>query len=53
MNGPVEPPAHLRQGARELYVMFCALTQEGFTEAQALEIIGHVLKAHERTDSNE
>jgi hypothetical protein len=38
-----EPTAAARQGARALYDHFAALTREGFTEPQALHIIGVML----------
>lgn len=42
-NGPIEPPAGLRAAGRELHQLFVSLTQGGFTEDQALKIIGHML----------
>lgn len=42
-NGPVEPRADLRACAAEMFGMFTALQQEGFTVAQALTIIGQML----------
>lgn len=43
MNGPREPRADLRQFAAGMREMFIALVNEGFTEQQALIIIGQVL----------
>lgn len=45
-NGPIEPAADLRQLASMLRQTFLALTQEGFTEQQALIIIGQILAAN-------
>lgn len=45
MNGPTEPNADLRQLASTFWQMFVALTMEGFTEKQALAIIGQVIAA--------
>jgi hypothetical protein len=45
-NGPIEPNAELRTLANTLHQMFVALTQEGFTEQQALVIIGQILAAN-------
>jgi hypothetical protein len=45
-GGPVEPSADLRTAAKELRGMFLALTAEGFTEPQALVIVGQILSAH-------
>lgn len=42
---PTEPAADLRQFASIQYQMFVALTQEGFTEPQSLQIIGSVIAA--------
>lgn len=42
-NGPIEPAANLRELANTLHQMFVALTQEGFTEQQALIVIGQLL----------
>jgi len=44
--GQVEADAAKRTAAAELRQMFCALTQEGFTEHQALVIIGQILSAN-------
>jgi len=43
-NGPREPSADLRQAAGALREMFIALCNEGFSEAQALAIIGNILR---------
>lgn len=45
MNGPIkiEPSAEQRAAAKSVRQMFVALVDEGFTEPQALVIIGHVL----------
>ncbi len=45
-NGPIEPAADTREMASALRQTFIALTQEGFTEQQALAIIGQILAAH-------
>lgn len=42
-NGPLEPRADLRQAAAELMQWFQAMLQEGFTEEQALTIIGKMI----------
>lgn len=42
---PREPSSDLRQAASYLRQMFVALCNEGFTEGQALRIIGHSLAA--------
>jgi len=42
-NGPIEPPAGMRSAGREIYQLFVSLTQGGFTEDQALRVIGHML----------
>ena len=39
MNGPVEPPADLRQSAVAMHQMFIAYVDAGFTETQALELV--------------
>jgi hypothetical protein len=44
VSGPTEPSADIRQAASALWQMYVALAMEGFTEAQALQVIGHVLK---------
>jgi len=41
----VEPSADMRQNAHQLREMFIALVEEGFTEAQAVGIIGKILSA--------
>lgn len=42
-NGPIEPAADAREVARAVHQQFVALTQEGFTEHQALVIIGQMI----------
>lgn len=44
-NGPIEPAADMRQASNHLRQWFIALTAEGFTERQALAIIGALLAA--------
>jgi hypothetical protein len=43
--GPTEPSAQLRALASTLWQMYVALTSEGFTEQQALVVIGQALNA--------
>jgi len=43
-NNRVEPSAVARAAAREMHEMFIALTDEGFTEKQALELLANMLK---------
>lgn len=45
-NGPIEPAADLRELANVLRQTFIALTLEGFTEQQALAIVGQILAAN-------
>lgn len=45
-NGPVEPAAELRQLASILRQTYLALVQEGFTEQQALIVVGQILSAN-------
>ncbi len=40
-----EAPAEMREAARNLRGMYVALRAEGFTEEQAITIIGQVLSA--------
>lgn len=42
-NSPIEPPADLRTFAAFAFGLFTALTQEGFTEHQAVMIIGQFI----------
>jgi hypothetical protein len=44
-NGPVELNAELRIGAANLYQIFIALMNGGFTEPQALTIIASMMIA--------
>jgi len=44
MGGPVEPAANLRELASFYYQMYVALVAEGFTEQQALRIIGETVR---------
>lgn len=41
-----EPSAVNRQAAREMFGLFNALVGEGFTEKQALSLLGSMLSAH-------
>ena len=50
-NGPIEPSAELRTMANALRQAYIALTQEGFTEQQALVIIGQILAANTKGDA--
>ena len=43
MSGPVEPRADLRQAAHGLMEIFVSLKDAGFTEQQALIILGHMM----------
>ena len=43
--GPTESSADMRALASTLWQMFVALTAEGFTEQQALVILGNVIAA--------
>lgn len=47
-NGPTEPSADLRGMASSLWQMYVALTLEGFSEAQALTIIGQIIIAGQK-----
>ena len=40
---PIEPAADVREAAHKVREIFVALIAEGFSEPQALSIIGHVL----------
>lgn len=40
---PREPRAELRTAAASLHELFTALINEGFSEAQSLAILGHML----------
>jgi len=44
-KGRTEPSAEVRAGAASLWQMFVALCAEGFSEGQALVVIGQVLAA--------
>jgi hypothetical protein len=44
-NGPVEPTADMRAFAGICWQMFNALRLEGFSETQALVVIGQVIQA--------
>jgi hypothetical protein len=45
-NGPIEPNADARQFAGICFQFFTALILEGFTEQQALIIIGQMIAAN-------
>ena len=48
MNQPQEPTADIRTLANGLRQVYVALTNEGFTEQQALIIIGQMLAAGQK-----
>jgi hypothetical protein len=48
-NGPIEPTADQRVMAATLRGIYLALMQEGFTEHEALTIIGQLLAANAGT----
>jgi hypothetical protein len=50
MNGPIEPSADLRALAQGLRQMYLALVEEGFTQTEALVVIGQIIAAN--TQSN-
>lgn len=43
-NGPIEPSADARALARAVFDQYLALTQEGFSEGQALRIVGEMIR---------
>jgi hypothetical protein len=45
-NGPVEPSADSRAFAAAAFQVYTALTLEGFSEQQALVIIGQMIAAN-------
>lgn len=45
-DGPVEPNADARAFAKACHQTYVALTLEGFTEQQALTIIGQMIAAN-------
>jgi len=45
MTSPIEPSADLRQMASATRQIYIALTNEGFTEQQALIIVGQIISA--------
>ena len=45
-NAPTEPTSDLRQLASVLWQTYVALRAEGFSEPQALTIVGQLLQAH-------
>lgn len=47
-NGPIEPRSDMRQAAAGLMEMFVSLKNAGFTEHQALVIIGHMLSGGQK-----
>lgn len=47
MNGPTEPAADQRAAASFMWQMFVALTNEGFTEHQALTILGYMMASNQ------
>ena len=47
-GGPVEPSAAFRVAAKELRGIYLSLVAEGFSEQQALVIVGQILAANAR-----
>ena len=45
-----EPDADQRVAARVFYTQFCAFVQEGFTEDQALKLIGMMIMGAQSGD---
>ncbi len=50
MNGPVEPSADLRQAASLIRQTYIALVAQGFSEQQALIVVGQVIAANTPRD---
>jgi hypothetical protein len=48
-----EPNADLRQAAATMWQMYTALTDEGFSERQALEIMSNVLRGAFRNNTTD
>ena len=44
----VEPPAEIRAGARQIRSLFVAYMDAGFTDAQAMELVGFTMRAAAR-----
>ena len=44
-NGPLEPPAHVRQAAAELRAWYVGLIDQGFSDDQAMFLLGQVITA--------
>lgn len=36
---PTEPSADMREAARQLYALHCAMTEAGFTPEQAMQVV--------------
>ena len=49
-NHPTEPSADMRQLASALWQAYIALTSEGFSERQALIVIGQMMAAGSKGD---
>ena len=45
-NGPIEPSADAREFAKACFQIFTALCLEGFTEQQALIVVGQMIAAN-------
>lgn len=52
LNGPVEPSAETRQAANALRQMYVALIEQGFTQDEAMGIIGISIAAAIRGDGS-
>lgn len=49
-RGPVEPSADMREFAHIMHQMFVALCAEGFTEQQAMGVLGQTIAANMATN---
>lgn len=49
---PADPVTSLAEGAAQLHELFVAYLEAGFTERQALYLLGQVIQASARTDED-
>lgn len=50
MTKPSEPLTPLVEAATQVHEYFCGLISAGFTEAQALYLVGQMLRGSNRTE---